>query len=115
MLVYGPYEEDEDPPALDVTTESQIALNALLDATRGVCRDARCYANFKRWSLETLPVRGLASYLATGAPGVDEVAALINRIAVSAAWRISILRDAGYIYGEPADYDQLPHTVIEVG
>jgi transcriptional regulator with XRE-family HTH domain len=114
MLVYGPYDEDEDPPVFDVTTESQIALNALLDATRRVCRDARLYAKVKLWSLEVLPVRGLASYLSTGAPGVDEVAALVDRIGSSAEWRISILRDAGYLYGEPADYDRLPHTVIEV-
>lgn len=113
MLIYGPYEEDEDPPVFDVTTESQIALNALLDATRSVCRNARLYAKFKTWNLEVLPVRGLASYLSTGAPGVDEVRALVDRIGSSAEWRISILRDAGYLYGEPTDYDRLPHTLIE--
>lgn len=114
MLIYGPYDEDEDPPVFDVTKESQIALNALLDATRRACEDAGLYAKYRLRSLEMLPVRGLASYLSTGTPGVDEVHALVDRISSSAEWRLSILRDAGYLYGEPTDYDRLPHTVVEV-
>ncbi len=114
LLMYGPDGEDvESPPAFDVTSESQIALDALLGATRSACRDVRWYADFRLRNLETLPVRGLASYLSTGAPGVDEVEALVIRIHRSAEWRLSILREAGYLYGEPADYDRLPQIFVE--
>jgi transcriptional regulator with XRE-family HTH domain len=114
LITHGPDGKDEeDLPAFDVTKESQIALDALLGATRSACRDVRWYAEFRLWNLETLPVRGLASYLSTGAPGVDEVEALVNRISRSAEWRLAILREAGYLYGEPADYDLLPQIFIE--
>lgn len=115
LLMYGPYDEAEDLPSIDVTKESQIALNALLDATRSACQHVRWSAEHRLWNLETLPVRGLTSYLSTGAPGMDEVRKLMDQISLSSEWRLSILRESGYLYGKPADYDLLPHTVIEEG
>jgi len=114
LLKHGPDpEENEDPPAFDVTQESQIALDALLGATRNACRDVKWHVQYQLRNLERLPVRGLASYLSTGAPGVDEVHELVTRIRLSAEWRVSILREAGYLYGEPADYGLLPQIFIE--
>lgn len=108
-----PFPEDEEaPPAYDVTAESQIALNALLDATRHASCYALVHPTYAVRRAEILPVRGLHSYLASGAPGAKEVEDLVTRISASAEWRLAILRQAGYLYGQPTEYDQLPHTVV---
>nr|WP_300148904.1 helix-turn-helix transcriptional regulator [Propionicimonas sp.] len=114
-------EDEEDPPVYDVTAESQIALNALLYATRHTARDVLLYAtrhsdldalaSYAHHRAAVLPVRGLTSYLTSGVPGAQEVADLTTRICVSGDWRLAILRQAGYLHGEPTQYDWLPHIV----
>lgn len=90
-------------------------MNALLDATRRAAFFALDMMDIAMRRAEILPVRHLKSYLASGAPGAQEVMNLVKRISASADWRLAILRDAGYLYGEPADYTQLPHRELEEG
>lgn len=96
----------------DVTTVSQFALNSLLHATHLVCTLTRLYAtSTPGWDPAALPVRGLERYLANGAVGADEAQKLVDQVSIDAAWRLAILKDAGYVYGEPSDFDELPHAV----
>lgn len=106
-------EELGDRELVDVTTMSQLALDALLDATRNAAWMAKDYVTTPVWNLQPLPVRNLDAYLAGGAPGADEVMALVNRVSRNANWRLAILRQAGYLYGEPSDFAHLPHVVVE--
>lgn len=114
-LLQPPPGYEDDPEVFDVTAKSQIALNALLDATRRAAFFALDMMDIAMRRAEILPVRHLKSYLASGAPGAQEVMNLVKRISASADWRLAILRDAGYLYGEPADYTQLPHRELEEG
>lgn len=96
----------------DVTTVSQFALNSLLNATHLACTLTKLYATTTPgWNPAALPVRGLERYLANGAVGADEAQKLVGRVRIDAAWRLAILKDAGYLYGEPSDFDELPHAV----
>jgi transcriptional regulator with XRE-family HTH domain len=112
-LLLGPRDDDEIS-TFDVTTESQVALNALLYAIRHICRLIEVHAKHPLEIFDVLPVRNLHSYLSAGAPGAAKVSELVDRIASSAEWRLSILRQAGYLHGEPSDYSLLPHIVLEV-
>jgi len=110
-----PFPEDEErQPVYNVTEQSQIALAALLDATRFVAGLALDHPSFAARTGDGLPVRGLTSYLASNSPGATEVAALMKRISLDEGWRLTILRTAGYLHGVPSPHKSLPHTVLEV-
>jgi len=101
--------DDDHAPTYDVTTVSQLALDALLHATGLVSRLTLDHHAFAIGHAAGLPVRGLSSFLATGTPGASEVAALMTRIVSDPQWRLRILREAGYLHGEPTPYEELPH------
>lgn len=90
-------------PSYGVVEESKMALNALLSATHQVARDAHENDAYALRRAEMLPVRGLTSYFATGAPGATDVAGLVARIGGNPDWRDAILRQAGYLYSEGAE------------
>ena len=101
-------------PAYSVAERSRIALSALLMATRQAALDARENSTWSARRAETLPVRGLASYLATGAPGATDVAGLVSRIGGDPDWCDAILRQAGYLYNEHADGPRGPRYVFRM-
>lgn len=114
--------DDNEPPVVSATElptysvaeRSRIALNVLLMATRHAALDAYENPAWAARRAEVLPVRGLTSYLATGAPGATDVAGLIARIGANPDWCDAILRKAGYLYSEQAEGARGPRYVFKV-
>lgn len=99
-------------PSYGVAEESRMALNALLMATHHAAVDAREGAEYTTERARRLPVRGLMSYLATGAPGAEDVASLVARTGADSDWCDRILQRAGYLYSGHADGTKGPRFVF---
>lgn len=102
-------------PSYGVDEESRMALNALLMATHHAAVDAREGAGYATERAGRLPVRGLMSYLATGAPGAEDVASLVARIGADSDWCDRILERAGYLYSGHTDGAKGPRFLFTMG
>lgn len=121
LLIDQEEDEGEHPvisvvelPSYGVAEESRLALNALLVSTRRAALDAFNNSTWSRARAEMLPVRGLTSYFATGAPGARDVAALVTRIGANPDWCEEILSKAGYLYSGHVEGARGPRYTFKV-